>query len=83
LGNLHPGKTAVIKVELSKFLEIESGAFSFRLPVSYFPDYSVIEKKTKRVLPSYKFDYKLEVKTVKPITYLSTPSHSKIDIKVE
>lgn len=83
LGNLHPGKTAKINVQLSKFLEIESGAFAFRLPVNYFPDYTTVEKLSKIIIPSYKIDYKLEVKSVKPIIYMSTPAHTQTEVKIE
>lgn len=73
LGNLSPGKSAVINVQLSKLLEIEGGSYAFRLPSSYFPDYDAIEKQKIGLAPKYTFSYNLEVKSFKPITYLSTP----------
>mmetsp|Transcript_13181 Transcript_13181/g.9244 ORF Transcript_13181/g.9244 Transcript_13181/m.9244 type:complete len:244 (+) Transcript_13181:465-1196(+) len=81
LGNLHPGKTATVNISLSKFLEIESGCFKFRMPTNYFPDYSLIEKMGLKV-PQYTFTYKLDVKSLKPITYLSSPGQSKTDVKI-
>lgn len=83
LGNLHPGKTAAINVQLSKFLEIEGGAFLFRLPSCYLPDYSGIEKmKLAEEMPKYSFSYTMEIKSVKPITYLSTPQGAETETKI-
>jgi len=63
-------------------LEIEAGAFAFRMPASYFPDYSVI-KKLDLDVPKYSLSYKLEVKSCKPITYLSTPEGTTTEQIVE
>lgn len=78
LGNLHPGKVATVNIQLSKFLEVEFGAFAFRMPTNYFPDYSAI-KKIWEELPMYTFSYKLEIKSFKPITYLSAPENTNVE----
>jgi hypothetical protein len=39
LGNLLPGQTARIDVQMMKSLTIESGAYEFAIPVSFMPQY--------------------------------------------
>jgi len=67
---------------LSRFLDIEAGAFAFRIPTSYFPDYTAI-KKLRSDVPMYTFSYRLEIKSCKPITYLSSPEDTRVEQLVE
>jgi len=46
---LAPGASAEVIVSMSKYVELEGGAYAFRLPVCYFPDYGLNE-----INPTYK-----------------------------
>jgi hypothetical protein len=39
LGNLLPGQTATIDIQLIRSLKITGSAYDFTLPIYYFPQY--------------------------------------------
>lgn len=80
LGNLAPGASAEVIVNMSKYVEIEGGAYAFRLPVCYFPDYGLNDinpSYTKNRLErghEYDFTYEIKMTSSRQITWASVPA---------
>ena len=54
-----------------------SGAYSFALPVAFYPDYSKLGDATESY--PYMFSYKVLIKSTKRITYISKPANSTVE----
>eukprot|EP00826_Nyctotherus_ovalis_P020298 TRINITY_DN1635_c0_g5_i1.p1 TRINITY_DN1635_c0_g5~~TRINITY_DN1635_c0_g5_i1.p1 ORF type:complete len:575 (+),score=109.59 TRINITY_DN1635_c0_g5_i1:316-2040(+) len=83
IGNLQPGKEAVIVTRYVKLLETENGSWSFRIPLTYIPTYSCeylpcIQPSPQFVkgnkLP-YKWDLSMNINASRAITRVASPSH--------
>lgn len=76
LGNLLPGQTAQIDIQMIMPLSIECGAFEFILPTSFMPQYNqheivknqpdlwYLENKSctmEELIPEYTFSYNFNV----------------------
>jgi len=79
IGNLPPKERLVIEIKLTKFLEVEGGAYAFRLPVSYFPNYGLGKNGQYNANKlaeghNYTFDYSVNLQASSEITWFSAPS---------
>lgn len=83
-GNLAPGASAEVTVNMSKYVEVEGGALSFRLPICYFPNYNLNEINPSYVDNrlaqghNYDFSYEVELASAREITWASVPADGKI-----
>lgn len=89
IGNLLPEKDATVVVKYVKLLEAEDGNWCFRIPLAHTPRYgessnahgeNIEPEFVKGTTLPYKWHLNMTVKTSKPITKMSSPSH-KIDIE--
>ncbi len=91
LGNLLPGQTARIDIQMIKPLTIECGAFEFILPTSFMPQYNQHEIVKNQPdlwylkenigaiedrIPEYSFNYNFTVLSKDKITFLSAPKET-------
>ena len=73
IGNLLPGEEITIRAQMIQPLQVVNEAWSFILPVAFYPNYSRFGFGDLGRYP-YKFAYAITVETLEGITMLSAPS---------
>ncbi|CDW91786.1 UNKNOWN [Stylonychia lemnae] len=71
IGNLLPKQSATLNFQFYNVLEIEGGAYCFKMPVYYFPKYEC-EKY------AYDYHFQIEIFSDIPINYVSYPTHGEV-----
>ena len=77
IGNLLPGQEIKIIAELVKPLQIVNSAYSFILPVAFYPNYRKLGADTGKY--PYQFEYSVLIKTTKGINMISKPANSFLE----
>lgn len=64
IGNILPGEKAIIELQLIQPLKVDEGAFSFKLPLSYFPKYKQsLFAEAGSSEPEIIFNFKAQIKS--------------------
>eukprot|EP00347_Sterkiella_histriomuscorum_P003897 403362523 len=71
IGNLLPGQEAQVHMQLINVLKIEAAAYTFRVPVQYFPNYN--EDRFQ-----YNYEFVVNLHSDIPITYVSYPTQAHL-----
>ena len=87
LGNLLPGQTAIVELQLIRALKITGSSYDFTLPIYYFPQYAQHEVvrdlapagwfPDESALPEYTFEYDIELRAKQKISMISAPEDSE------
>ena len=85
IGNILPGQTATIQVELMQPLLVTGGSFEFNLPMTYFPKYYDPAQPSQQVEPTIisktkkddtiTFNFECQILSADPISAVSHPQH--------
>ena len=74
LGNIGRGEEATLEIQLIFRVDIVMGSYKFFLPADFYPDYRNLGAKSNL---DYGFNFVLEIKSTKKITWISLPPNSK------
>ena len=77
IGNLNPGQEIIISAQLVQSLQIVNTAYSFILPVSFYPNYRRLGANTAKY--PYTFSYSVVIKTESGLSMVSKPAGSILE----
>jgi Ca-activated chloride channel family protein len=77
IGNLLPGEEITITAQLTKSLQIVNDAYSFILPVAFYPDYNKAGARGDKY--PYHFTYSAVIKSTDGIEMISKPANSIVE----
>ena len=78
IGNLLPGEEIIISAQMIQTLQVVNEAWSFILPVAFYPNYSRFGFGDLGRYP-YKFAYAITVESIEGITMLSAPGGAEVE----
>jgi len=78
IGNLNPGQKAKIEFMLIQPLKVDSGAFDFNLPLSYFPKYKNSAEQVPGDDPLILFNFSAQIKSDSPFKQICHPENFEI-----
>jgi len=78
LGNILPLQEATISIQLVQKIKVTAGAYQFKLPLAFYPNYAKHGVKDKNAF-KYDFSYKLTIKSHKKLSFLSIPPNSSVE----
>ncbi|CDW74866.1 UNKNOWN [Stylonychia lemnae] len=71
VGNLLPKQNATLNFQLYNILELQGGAYCFKMPINYFPNF-------ERENYDYDYHFQIEIFSDIPISYVSYPTHGQV-----
>ena len=77
IGNLLPGQEVKIIAQLVQPLQVHNSAFSFILPVAFYPDYRRLGADTDSY--PYRFTYAVLIKSTEGVRFISKPRDSILE----
>ena len=76
-----------VTIQLIKQLEVEAGAYTLRIPTTFFIKYGQPPEEAvnagisaKDIKEGSAYSFRIEINTLNPITFLSAPKHSNVVI---
>ena len=77
IGNLLPGEDVKITAQLTKPLQVVNDAYSFVLPVAFYPDYDKLGASGDK--HPYNFTYSALIKSEEGVDMISKPANSVVE----
>ena len=77
IGNLLPGQEIIVSAQLVQSLQVVNSAYSFILPVSFYPNYRKLGADTAKY--PYTFSYSVLIKTDSSLSMVSKPANSILE----